>query len=86
MYRTALRAGRRVYASKLWKTIDFPSQSRSLAASVTLARCSSSTSQKFSLQQIAPPSDAFTRRHIGPDAVEEKEMLGTLNMQVKLPA
>lgn len=84
MYRTAIRAGRRVYASKLWKTIDLPSQSRSLAASLTLARHSSNSSQKFSLEQIAPSTDAFSRRHIGPNAVEEKEMLQTLNLEVNI--
>ena len=84
MYRTAFSAGRRVYASKLWKTIDLPSQSKYLAASTTLQRYSSSSSQKFSLDQIAAPKDAFTRRHIGPDAMEENEMLRTLNFQVNI--
>lgn len=84
MYRTAFRAGRRLYASKLWKTVqsDFPSRSRTIGASVLLARSSSSASQKFSMSQIAPPTDAFSLRHIGPDAAEEKEMLRTLNLQV----
>ena len=61
---------------------DFPSRSRTIGASVLLARSSSSVSQKFSLSQIAPPTDAFSLRHIGPDAAEEKEMLRTLNLQV----
>lgn len=84
MYRTAFRAGRRLYASKPWKTMqcDFPSRPRTIGASVLLARTSSSASQKFSLSQIAPPTDAFSLRHIGPDAAEEKEMLRTLNLQV----
>lgn len=81
MYRVAFHAGRRVYASKVWGTIDLPTQSRSLPAYVRLVRCSSTSTRKFSLEQIAPPRDAFTRRHIGPDAVEEKEMLRTLNLQ-----
>ena len=80
MYRTAFRAGSRVYAGKFWKRINLPSQSRSLAACLTPQRYSSS--QKFTLDQIAPPNDAFTRRHIGPDVVEEEEMLRTLNLQV----
>ena len=84
MYRTAFRAGRQVYSSKLWRTIDLPTQSRSLAATITLARYSSNTTEKFSLEQIAPARDAFTRRHIGPNAVEEKEMLRTLNLQVNI--
>lgn len=84
MYRTAFRAGRQVYSSKLWRTIDLPMQSRSLAASITLARYSSNTAEKFSLEQIAPARDAFIRRHIGPNAVEEKEMLRTLNLQVNI--
>ncbi|KAM7446728.1 hypothetical protein ABFA07_004971 [Porites harrisoni] len=79
MYRTAFRAGSRVYAGKFWKRINLPSQSRSLAACLTSQRYSSS--QKFTLDQIAPPNDAFTRRHIGPDVVEEEEMLRTLNLQ-----
>lgn len=83
MHRVVFHAGRRVYASKVWRTIDLPTQSRSLPAYVRLVRCSSTSTQKFSLEQIAPPRDAFTRRHIGPDAVEEKEMLRTLNLQVK---
>ena len=85
MYRTSFRAGRRLYASKLWKTVqcDFPLRSRTIGASFLLARSSSSASQKFSLSQIAPPTNAFSLRHIGPDAVEEKEMLQTLNLQVK---
>lgn len=88
MYRSVFRAGRRLYASKLWKTVDgeLSTQSRSINASILLARCSSSSSQKFSLSQIAPSTDAFSRRHIGPNAVEEKEMLRTLNMQVILLA
>lgn len=83
MYRTAFRAGRRLYASQAWKTVqsDFPSRSRTIGASVLLARSSSSASQKFSLSQIAQPTDAFSLRHIGPDAAEEKEMLRTLNLQ-----
>ncbi|KAJ7383841.1 hypothetical protein OS493_025717 [Desmophyllum pertusum] len=84
MYRTVYRAGRRLYASKLWKpanSVNLPSQTRTIGASVVLARCSSSSSQKFSLSQIASPTDAFSRRHIGPNAVEEKEMLRTLNLQ-----
>lgn len=81
MYRVAFHAGRRVYASKVWSTIDLPTQSRSLPTYVRLVRCSSTSTRKFSLEQIAPPRDAFTRRHIGPDAVEEKEMLRTLNLQ-----
>lgn len=88
MYRTAFRAGRRLYSSKLWKAVDseFTSQSiRTINASLMLARCSSSSSQKFSLSQIAPSSDAFSRRHIGPDVEEEKEMLRTLNLQVNIP-
>lgn len=87
MYRTAFRSGRRLYASKPWKTVqsDFPVRSRTIGASVLLARPSSSASQKFSLSQIAPPTDAFSLRHIGPDAAEEKEMLRTLNLQVKIP-
>lgn len=85
MYRTSFRAGRRLYASKLWKTVqyDFPLRSRTIGASFLAARSSSSTSQNFSLSQIAPPTNAFSLRHIGPDAVEEKEMLQTLNLQVK---
>lgn len=84
MYRSIFRAGRRLYASKLWKTVDseLTSNPRSINASVLLARCSSSSTQKFSLSQIAPSSDAFSRRHIGPNAVEENEMLRTLDMQV----
>ena len=84
MYRTAFRAGRQVYSRKLWRTIDLPTQSRSLAASITLARYSSNSTEEFSLEQIAPARDAFTRRHIGPNAVEEKEMLRTLNLQVNI--
>lgn len=64
---------------------DLPSRSRTIGASVLLARSSSSANQKFSLSQIAPPTDAFSLRHIGPDVVEEKEMLRTLNLQVKIP-
>ena len=83
MYRSVFRAGRRLYTGKLWKTVnsELTSQSRSISASVLLARCSST--QKFSLSQIAPSTDAFSRRHIGPNEVEEKEMLRTLNMQVR---
>lgn len=87
MYRTVYRAGRRLHASKLWKpanSVNLPSQTRTIGASVLLARCSSSSSQKFTLSQIASPTDAFSRRHIGPNAVEEKEMLRTLNLQVSL--
>lgn len=89
MYRTAFRAGKRLYASSLWKAIDsnFTAKStgNTIKASLMLARCSSSSTQKFSLSQIAPSSDAFYCRQIGPDAEEEKEMLGTLNFQVKIP-
>lgn len=85
MYRTAFRAGKRLYSSGFRKAIDsdFPAKStdRAIKASLMLVRCSSSSSQKFSLSQIAPSSDAFCRRHIGPDAEEEKEMLRTLNLQ-----
>lgn len=89
MYRTAFRAGKRLYSSGLRKAIDsdFPAKStdRAIKASLMLVRCSSSSSQKFSLSQIAPSSDAFCHRHIGPDAEEEKEMLRTLNLQVDIP-
>lgn len=85
MYRTAFRAGKRLYASSLWKAIDsdFTAKStgRTIKASLMVARCSSSSIQKFSLSEITPSSDAFCRRHIGPDAEEEKEMLRTLNLQ-----
>ena len=65
---------------------DFPSRSSTIGASILLARSSSSASQKFSLSQIAPATDAFSLRHIGPDAAEEKEMLRTLNFEVRSPA
>lgn len=46
-----------------------------------LARCSSS-SGKFSMDQLLPAPDAFVRRHIGPDAGEQKEMLKYLGLEV----
>ena len=83
MYRTVVSAGRRFYLIKTLKTTLLThSPSKSPNVSFTLARCSSSLAQKFSLEQIAPPGGDFMRRHIGPDAVEQSEMLGTLNLQV----
>lgn len=82
MYRTVVSAGRRFYLIKTLKTTLLThSPSKSPNVSFTLARCSSSLAQKFSLEQIAPPGGDFMRRHIGPDAVEQSEMLGTLNLQ-----
>lgn len=83
MYRSAVKACRQISAINSWKkNFLMNSQSRALSISIPFSRCSSSSKQKFSLEQIAPPNDAFMRRHIGPDAVEESEMLRTLNSQV----
>lgn len=34
------------------------------------------------MDQLLPAPDAFTRRHIGPDAGEQKEMLKHLGLEV----
>lgn len=82
MYRSAVKACRQIATINSWKkNFLMHSQSRALSISIPFSRCSSSSIQKFSLEQIAPPNDAFMRRHIGPDAVEESEMLRTLNLQ-----
>ncbi|XP_015768375.1 PREDICTED: glycine dehydrogenase (decarboxylating), mitochondrial-like [Acropora digitifera] len=82
MYRSAVKACRQIATINSWKkNFLMNSQSRALSISIPFSRCSSSSIQKFSLEQIAPPNDAFMRRHIGPDAVEESEMLRTLNLQ-----
>ena len=49
---------------------------------IALARCSSSGGN-FSMDQLLPAPDAFTRRHVGPDTGEQKEMLKYLGLEVR---
>ena len=85
MYRNVFGARQQLCWVKFRSSATTP-RLRSIAASVAQVRSCSAASKKFTLDQIIPSSDAFSRRHIGPDAGEEREMLKALNLEVsKMP-
>ncbi|XP_031561136.1 glycine dehydrogenase (decarboxylating), mitochondrial-like [Actinia tenebrosa] len=81
MYSNAARITRYVvrqgFSSHQWQTKRIvPSQSLRL-----VLRSFSSAVTRFDISQIAPSSDAFISRHIGPSEEEQKEMLKEMELE-----